>query len=960
MEHWDHLNHVAIGQFYHVGIDSEMDYKVYGGLQDNGSWGGPSRSKNGSGPVNSDWMRVGGGDGFITLVDADDPNQIYFESQNGGMGRINIETGERGFIRPRPPRGTRYRFNWKTPFLLSPHNSKVHYSAGNHVFRSFDKGNDTKAISPEITNTSKGAGSAISESSVQPGLIYVGTTDGAVWKTEDGGNNWSPLFYQPKKDKPKDDKDKDDKDKDDKDKDKKKGDDAKAKTKKDESDPKKEKSETGDKKMSTEDPVSGKWTGQLISDRIPEDRAGFNFELELDGTKVSGSMEGRRGSQEIAGTFDPETGEITMNIETGRGSREYSGKIDGKNMTGEMSAGGGRFQVEFSATKDDGKTTDSETDLNVSKASLRRALIGVLYLDDAISGQWTGVIEDDNLPEGSIEFTLDLKMDDKNQLTGAIVSPQGDSEIVDGRYDTEEKKVIFEAENENFGLEIDAAVEGSNMTGSISINGGQLVIDFEATKKKTEEGSEKQEKKEADEKPAKKTSEAKQEKSDEPKASEEKAEDSDSGDDKKDEPKANDPVTGQWEGNMVSPRGAREMKLALNLKSNTEITGTFESAQGEREISSGKFAPESKTLTLYSETDQFTLAFDGTVEGDQYEGEIDINDGRFTMEFELTRKSKEAPAKTDEPRKESAKSQTKSEYKQPTGEKSLSKLMPGPRWVSSIETSKFKKERCYITFDGHRSNDDGTHVFVTNDSGKTWQSLKGNLPETAGSARVLREDTKNENLLFLGCEFSAWYSIDQGKTWTRIKGGLPTVAVHEFAIHDERAEIVAATHGRSLWIADISILRQMTPANLAADAHLFQPHDAIVWSRQPSRGSSGTRKFVGTNPTRGTNVAYSLGSNARSVSLTLKDLMGDTVKTFEASTRKGFHQVRWDLTRDTAGGAGQQGRRRRFSPSVPTGKYLLMLSVDGERQQKIINVIGDPDGPASSQRAEVEDALFGY
>ena len=972
MEHWDHLNHVAIGQFYHVGIDSTMDYKVYGGLQDNGSWGGPSRGKNGTGPVNSDWMRVGGGDGFITLVDANDPNQIYFESQNGGMGRIHIESGERGFIRPRPPRGTRYRFNWKTPFLLSPHNSKVHYSAGNYVFRSFDRGNDTKAISPEITNSNRGAGSAISESPVQPGLIYVGTTDGAVWKTEDGGNNWTPLFYQSQKDKPKDDKEKDDKekddkDKDDKDKDGKKGDDdsAKSETKKEETDSDKGKAKSEDKKKSTDDPVSGKWSGQLISDRIPEDRAGFSFELKLDGTKVSGSMAGRRGSQDITGEFDPETGEISMNIETGRGSREYSGKIDGKEMNGEMSGRGGRFQVDFSATRDDGKTENTETDLDLSRVSLRRALIGVLYLEDSISGEWTGVIEDENLPGGSIEFTLELKKDDKNQLTGGIVSPQGDSEIVDGRFDPENNKVIFEAENENFGIEIDADVKGTSMSGSISINGGVLVIDFEATKKASEE-SEKQEEK--------KSSEAKQEKSDKPKASEEKTKDSESGDkarsqdktsaaeksDANEEPKAGDLVSGQWEGNMVSPRGAREMKLALNLKSNTEITGTFESAQGEREISGGKFDPESKTLTLYSETDQFTLAFDGTVEGDQYEGEIDINDGRFTMEFELTRKSKEAPAKTDEPKKESAKSQTKSEYKQPTGEKSLSKLMPGPRWVSSIEASKFKKERCYITFDGHRSNDDDTHVFVTNDSGKTWQSLKNNLPETAGSARVLREDTKNENLLFLGCEFSAWYSIDQGKTWTRIKGGLPTVAVHEFAIHDKRAEIVAATHGRSLWIADISILRQMSPSNLAADAHLFQPHDAIVWSRKPGKGSSGTRRFVGTNPTRGTNVAYSLGKNARNVTLTLKDLMGDTVKTFEASTRKGFHQVRWDLTRDTAGGAGQQGRRRRFSPSVPTGKYLLTLSVDGEREQKIINVIGDPDGPASSQRAEVEDALFGY
>ncbi|MDA7918471.1 PDZ domain-containing protein, partial [Mariniblastus sp.] len=86
MEHWDHYNHVAIGQFYHASVDSNLDFNVYGGLQDNGSWGGPSRGKNGSGPINSDWISVGGGDGFVTLSDPNDPSQIYYESQNGGMG----------------------------------------------------------------------------------------------------------------------------------------------------------------------------------------------------------------------------------------------------------------------------------------------------------------------------------------------------------------------------------------------------------------------------------------------------------------------------------------------------------------------------------------------------------------------------------------------------------------------------------------------------------------------------------------------------------------------------------------------------------------------------------------------------------------------------------------------------------------------------------------------------------
>lgn len=1011
MEHWDHLNHVAIGQFYHAGIDATMDYKVYGGLQDNGSWGGPSRGKARSGPVNSDWYRVGSGDGFVTLVDPKDPNQIYFESQNGGMGRIHLETGERGFIRPRPPRGVRYRFNWKTPFLLSPHNSKVHYSAGNYVFRSFDRGNRTQAISPDITNTTRGAGSAISESAVQPGLIYVGTTDGAVWKTADGGNTWSPLAYQPAKAKPSDKK-KDEKSTDKKTDDQKK--DVAKKAKAEAADENSDEAKSDDKKSDDAKPVdsvSGNWTANMISDRLPAGRGEFKIQLKLDGKKVSGFVESRRGKQEIEdGDYDASTGKISFTIEGQgrRGQAKYSGIIEGKEMNGELSFAQGRGSIDFSAIKDDGKATkkDSATqtsDLSrFSAVSIRQAMIGMLQFDDPISGQWAGVIENENLPGGRIEFTIEFKMDEKNELSGTIVSQQGDSEIVSGTYNAETNRIIFEAENDDFIVDIEADVSGKTMSGTMTLNAGELETDFEATKKdsapKTEDSKlstkdlSKNEKKvdpkdvpmkkPADKAPANKAKVAddaepqdqgkpklEKPKSEKAKSAKQKSKQAEAKQTKPKKAKSDientgaqkpvadektkndDPVTGQWEGNMISPRGEREMKMTLNLNSKDEITGTFESTQGEREISSGKFDPATNALNLVSDTEQFTLTFDGKIEGEQYNGEIDVNEGSFTMEFELTRKAKNV-AKPKAVTKKAA-APAKPEYKQPTGEKSLSKLLPGPRWVSSIEASKFKRERCYMTFDGHRSNDDGVYLFVTNDGGKTWESLKNNIPDSAGSARVLREDTRNENLLFLGCEFSSWYSIDAGKTWTRIKGGLPTVAVHEFAIHDKRAEVVAATHGRSLWIADISILRQLSSAKLAEDMHLYQPADSIAWSRRPVRGNSGTRRFVGTNPARGTNIAYSLGKNARRVRLTLHDLKGDVIKTFDTSTRKGFHQIRWDLSRDSTGGRG------RFTPSVGTGKYLLTLNVDGEKKQRVVNVIADPERPPQSPSVELEETLFG-
>jgi photosystem II stability/assembly factor-like uncharacterized protein len=190
---WDHINTTALGQFYHVAIGLKEPYWVVGGLQDNGSWGGPAISKSG-GVINEDWLSIGGGDGFVCRVDASDPDLVYFESQNGTISRRHLKTGERTAIRPTRQRAAPpYRFNWNTPFVLSSHNSKIFYSAGNHVFRSLDRGNNLQVISPEITLTKRGSATALAESSRNPNVLYVGTDDGALWATRDGGHEWKDI-----------------------------------------------------------------------------------------------------------------------------------------------------------------------------------------------------------------------------------------------------------------------------------------------------------------------------------------------------------------------------------------------------------------------------------------------------------------------------------------------------------------------------------------------------------------------------------------------------------------------------------------------------------------------------------------------------------------------------------------------------------------------------------------------
>jgi photosystem II stability/assembly factor-like uncharacterized protein len=461
MGHWEFLNHMAIGQFYHVDIDSRQPYRVYGGLQDNGSWGGPSHTLDGQGPINEDWIVVGGGDGFVCRVDRHDPDLVYSESQDGSMRRQNIRTGEFAGIRPRAPSGqSPYRFNWNTPFILSSHNSQIFYCGGNYVFRSVKKGDDLQKISPEISRTKRGTASALAESPRNANVLYAGSDDGYLWVTRDGGTKWANVA----------------------------------------------------------------------------DRVG----------------------------------------------------------------------------------------------------------------------------------------------------------------------------------------------------------------------------------------------------------------------------------------------------------------------------------------------------------------------------------------------------------------LPGPRWVASIEPSRFVEGRAYIVFDAHRSDDDAPYVYVTEDFGQSWKSLRGNLPD--GSTRVLREDIENPDVLYLGTEFGVWVSIDRGGVWTKLNNNLPTVAVHELAQHPTTDEMVAATHGRSLWVLDVTPLRQMKPAILKAEATLYRPATAMRWHREPTRGTPygvGNHRFVGHNPPSGAQIYYALTKKADKVQLKIVDYTGQTVRELPVKKEAGLHRVSWDLVR------GPRGRGRGANPAPP-GMYRVVLTVDGKEHTQGLRVENDP------------------
>src|SRR5439155_8557217 len=202
----------------------------------------------------------------------------------------------------------------------------------------------------------------------------------------------------------------------------------------------------------------------------------------------------------------------------------------------------------------------------------------------------------------------------------------------------------------------------------------------------------------------------------------------------------------------------------------------------------------------------------------------------------------------------------------------------GPRCVATMEASKFKEGRCYVCFDAHRSNDDQPYVFVTEDFGQSWAPIRSNLPGF-GSTRCLREDLFNENLLFCGTEFHLYASVDRGAYWTKINNNLPTVAIHEVAIHPTAGEIAVATHGRSIWVLDVTTLRQVKKDVLSKNVHLFKPNTATRWETLATTGGT-NRRFVGTNPAPGAHLYYWLGEKAESVSLKVYDVDGTVLYSY--------------------------------------------------------------------------------
>jgi len=275
--------------------------------------------------------------------------------------------------------------------------------------------------------------------------------------------------------------------------------------------------------------------------------------------------------------------------------------------------------------------------------------------------------------------------------------------------------------------------------------------------------------------------------------------------------------------------------------------------------------------------------------------------------------------------------------------------LPASTWVARVEPSHFDTLTFWVAFEGHRSNDFMPYLYVTNDGGKSFKSIVNNLPKTspADYLHVIREDPYNKDLLFVGSSLSAYVSLDRGATWAKFGANLPSVPVFDLKIHPRDHELIAATHGRSFWIAPIAPLEQMTPKVMASNVHLFEPRTAYQWGEGPTLAAGGNGNaqafFATPSPTYGADISYRVagaaaGGQAR---ITISDASGDVIATLNGPGAAGLHTVSWNF----------QGRR-----SGPAAAPAPLSA--SERRDSILKAVRAPAVLDSLAKAKYDTAAI--
>ena len=286
--------------------------------------------------------------------------------------------------------------------------------------------------------------------------------------------------------------------------------------------------------------------------------------------------------------------------------------------------------------------------------------------------------------------------------------------------------------------------------------------------------------------------------------------------------------------------------------------------------------------------------------------------------------------------------------------------IPPNTWCSRVEASASDANVAYAAFDGHRTGDTNVYLYRTADFGKTWKSLKSDLP-AFGWVHVIREDPRNPRLLFAGTEFGVFASLNQGGSWFSLKKNLPTVAVHDIAVHPRDRDLIIGTHGRGVWIMDdIGFLQESTPEVMESAGHFFTIRPATRYFFSSVREGYSRAPFAAKNPPTGLNLTfYAKTAPKERPQLKITDAQGRLMAEIKFSTLAGYQRDQWNLNfvpekdgvKTIPAAAAMYGM-----PSAPPGEYTLTLSVDGRDIQTKAVVEPDPrlTVPGEAFSAQVE------
>jgi len=294
--------------------------------------------------------------------------------------------------------------------------------------------------------------------------------------------------------------------------------------------------------------------------------------------------------------------------------------------------------------------------------------------------------------------------------------------------------------------------------------------------------------------------------------------------------------------------------------------------------------------------------------------------------------------------------------------------LPKASWVSWVEAGRFDEGTAYATFDRHTFGDMTPHVFKTTDYGQSWTPIVTPASGVRGFAHVIKEDTVSPRLLFLGTEFGLWISLDGGQQWAQYKGGdFPNVPVRDIVVQPRESDLVLATHGRGIWIVDdITPLRQLTPEILAKDA-VFLP-GKVQQQRLEAQGgwAEGDGAYRGQNPPDAALITYYQKKRHifGRMKIEIFDEQGKLVDTLPANSRRGISRVEWSMRMKpprVPPGASAAGATV-IGPRVLPGAYTVKMTRGSETFSTKLDVQLDPRATytVADRKLELDAALRVY